>query len=92
MYDNVFKSVECPTDDVINDDDMLDGWFIQQNKEQEERRKEKEGEKVFDKFKGKDGQELFVVSGDKEEVNQIYNMNDNNSRNVIKSRNQIHYC
>ena len=88
MYDNVFKSVECPTDDVINDDDMLDGWFIQQSREQEERKKEKEGEKMFDKFKGKDGQELFVMSRDKQEVDQIYNMNDQNTRNVIKSRNQ----
>jgi len=88
MYDNVFKSVECPTDDVINDDDMLDGWFIQQRKEQEERRKEKERDKIFSKFKDKDGQELFVVSSDKEEVSQIYNMNDHSSRNIIKSRNQ----
>ena len=87
MYDNVFKSVECPTDDVVNDDDMLDGWFIQQHKEQEERRKEKEGDKMFSKFKDKDGQELFIVS-DREEINQIYNMNDDHSRNVIKSRNK----
>lgn len=28
MYDNVYEHSERPCDDIINDDDMLDGWYI----------------------------------------------------------------
>ena len=35
MYDNVQESHECPSEDVLNDDDLLDGWFIIQRKKQE---------------------------------------------------------
>ena len=30
MYDNVQESLDCPADDIMQDDDMLDGWFIHQ--------------------------------------------------------------
>lgn len=33
MYDNVYESTECPPDEVINDDDVLDGWFVKQRKD-----------------------------------------------------------
>ena len=58
MYDSVYKNTECPSDDVIQDDDMLDGWFIQQTKEQEERQKEKLSEDKLSHLKHGNGQEL----------------------------------
>lgn len=87
MYDNVYESAECPSDTVIKDDDMLDGWFLKQKKEREERQKEKSLEDKFGKFKQKDGQELFIMAG-KNDVQDVYNMNDMKSRNIIKSRNK----
>ena len=38
-------------------------------------------------LKNKDGQELFIVGG-KDDIEDIYNMNDHTSRNIIKSRNR----
>lgn len=35
IYDSVYKSAECPSDDIINDDDALDGWMIKQRRERE---------------------------------------------------------
>ena len=36
--------MDCPTDDVIKDDDLLDGWFVIQAKKREKDRLEKEFE------------------------------------------------
>jgi hypothetical protein len=47
MYDNVYESMECPPDEVIKDDDMLDGWFIQQHKDREKKLKEKSTDEKF---------------------------------------------
>ena len=87
MYDNVYESMDCPPDEVISDDDMLDGWFIKQSRERKEKQKEKSLEDKFGKFKDKDGQELFIAARP-EDVQDIYNMNDAKGRGVIKSRNK----
>lgn len=88
MYDSVYKNTECPSDDVIQDDDMLDGWFIQQTKEQEERQKEKLSEDKLSHLKHGNGQELFLVSNNQKDAESIYNMNNHQGRNIIKSRNK----
>ena len=85
MYDNVQESLEPPPENVINDDDMLDGWFIKQKKDREKEKQEKKGDELF-KGKGQDGQELFMVAGSRQEAGNIYDLNDNQSRNVIKNR------
>lgn len=41
MYDSVNKAHEPPDDKIINDDDMLDGWMIEQRKEYEREQKTK---------------------------------------------------
>ena len=46
MYDNVYEHPEKPTEQVIDDDDMLDGWFAKQRKQMEEDKQRKELEKV----------------------------------------------
>ena len=56
MYDNIQESMDCPTEDVINDDDMLDGWFIVQNRKREKDKKEKDvdlAEKIARQLFGK---------------------------------------
>jgi len=41
MYDSIQESVEPPEMDVIEDDDMLDGWLsIQHDQKRQERRKD----------------------------------------------------
>lgn len=42
MYDGVYESSERPDDEVIKDDDCLDGWFIHQDREFKKNKKQKE--------------------------------------------------
>ena len=83
MYDSVYKSMECPSEDIINDDDALDGWFIAQ---EEDRKKKKKEQSMDKKFGNQNGQEVFLIAKDKGEIEDIYNMNDPVSRDVIQGR------
>ena len=75
-YDNVWKHPECPTEDVVNDDDMLDGWAIIQRKKSGE-----QGKKEI--VPGDDGEsDLFLVAKNEEHRRKIDSMNDQQGREL----------
>ena len=78
---------ELGSDDVIKDDDMLDGWFIKQKRDREKKQKEQALDDKFGKFKDQDGQELFIATRP-EDVQDVYNMNDAKGKGTIRSRNK----
>lgn len=89
MYDSIAKHPDCPPNDVLEDDDLLDGWLIQEN-----RKKEKEQlTKQFDERLGKhgDSDEVYVVlQGDtqeekKAELERINALNDSRAK-IIKAQ------
>lgn len=87
MYDNIQESIECPDKEVIEDDDMLDGWFIVQSKKREKERSEKEFEESTKNEKIKNAPEVYVVAGnDAKRVNQINEMNDPMSKMIKQQR------
>jgi len=88
MYDNVYEHPEKPGDDIINDDDMLDGWFAKQRREAEQARKKKEIDDILgNKGVNKDGGgEMFVVANSAAEAAKIRGVNDIASRMKMKQR------
>ncbi len=92
MYDNVYESIDRPTDSVIEDDDMLDGWFINNRRDYEERIKQKEADIILGKKEGDSGKiknnagELFIIAESKEEVNNVMNLNNIGNKMKIKER------
>lgn len=86
MYDNVYESPECPPDEVINDDVLLDGWFLVQKEERKKRSKENMMDKMFGQ--GKDGDHVFMVADTPQQAKQILEMNDPQAMNVIRAREQ----
>lgn len=89
MYDNIQESLDCPESYVINDDDLLDGWFIAQNKKREREKREKEFEEETKNSKIKNSGEIFVMSKNAQDVDRINSMNDVNSHNIKKQRSQV---
>ena len=75
MYDNVQESQECPADDVIQDDDLLDGWFIIQRKKQEKERLVSEVDNMTSNDRIANSQEIFVFTDNKQEAENINNAN-----------------
>jgi hypothetical protein len=90
MYDNVYEHPDRPTDKIINDDDMLDGWFIKQQRDAEKDRKQKEVEALLG-TKGRahsDADETFVMAGSSDEAANVRGLNDLNAQMAVKQRDQ----
>lgn len=85
MYDNAYEHPECPSDNIIQDDDMFDGWMISVKRESEKDRTKRRTEKKFGNKLNKAG-EIFLMADSKEEAQNIYNLNNPMSRNIIKER------
>jgi hypothetical protein len=89
MYDSAYEHPECPPDSVFEDDDMFDGWMIVQKRENEKIRNKNRTEKVLEGKKLDKAGEVFIVANSKEEAENIYDLNDNNSRHIIKERESV---
>lgn len=85
MYDNIQESTECPTEDVIKDDDMLDGWFIIQRQNQEAEKTKIEMEKRTNS-KIANSDEILVMAGSNREASSIHGMNSVHADIVRKQR------
>ena len=76
MYDSAYKSVDVPPEYVIADDDLFDGWLINQRKEYE---KEKS------KSKSKSGKKQDI------EADEIYNFQNKVDKYQAKNMNRVDY-
>jgi hypothetical protein len=83
MYENAKQHPESPTEEIINDDDALDGWFLFQNKKAE---KEKKKNATLDKLgnKLKESDHVFIVGQDQQEIAEVYSLNDDKEREIAR--------
>jgi len=85
IYDNIKQHPDCPTDDIFNDDDRLDGWLILQRRERESELFKKEAEgKLSDKVSKSD--EIYLMAGTKEDARKIDSLNEPGPALVKKQR------
>lgn len=95
MYDSVYESIERPTNEVIEDDYMLDGWFVFQKRDYEKKIKQKEADELLGKKDDKKSNrannagEMFIVAQNKEEINKVMDLNDIGNRMKMKERTNI---
>lgn len=87
MYDNVQESMDCPQDDIIKDDDMLDGWFLTQGKKRDEERSKSEIDNLNPKVAG--SQEVYLMADSKEDRKRIDSLNSFESTVIKKQREQV---
>jgi len=88
VYDAVFDAYERPATEVINDDDLIDSWFVRQADKIDKQSKDKAiGEKTKP---GKPGgrQEQFIMA-DKEGAQEVYDMNNPLTKARIKSQQNL---
>lgn len=84
-YDNTYESMDVPPDYVIEDDDMLDGWFLVQKKEREEKKmKDNVDNNLSDKIGSAD--EVMIMAKDRDEAHRINNMNSVQAKAIKRNR------
>ena len=85
-YDNVRESPDAPPEDVIADDDMMDGWFILENEKREKEAKEKAAEGSIGNERINNSQEVMIVAKNTDHAQAIYESNDAQGRGIISQR------
>ena len=86
MYDNVYESPDSPAEDIIQDDDALDGWFIDQKNKNDEMKKESSAKTITNNEKIANSKQIYVVAQSPEEANHVYNMNTKEADDIRKQR------
>ena len=88
MYDNVQESMDAPPKEVIEDDNMLDGWFIVQDRKRESEKANKDLDSKLNE-KVSNSQEIMLMASNKAEAKKINSLNTTSSQVVKQKRNQL---
>ena len=90
LYKNILKHPECPTTDILEDDDLLDGWLISQSKQN--KKKTSYGSKIDS------SKEIFVMAQNQDHANEIYGGNSDEARAIqnvrmkqLKNNKSVHF-
>jgi len=93
MYDNAYSHPECPSDVVIEDDDMFDGWMIEEKRKADRERNTKTVDNTFGKLKG---DEIFLFPAidkkgkvSQEDIKKIEDLNTFEGKMIKKARNEV---
>lgn len=85
MYDRIYESPDCPPEEVIDDDDMLDGWLLIQRRQREVDKKKHELENMENKkIAGAD--EVFFVAETPQDAQKIDLLNDAQAMQIKKQK------
>jgi hypothetical protein len=85
MYDKIQEHPESPKDDIVADDDALDGWMLLQRQENEKQKKEKGVDNMLS-GKIKDSSEVFLMAGNKEQAQDIFALNSEQGLQTIQQK------
>jgi hypothetical protein len=84
VLDSVREHMEAPSEEIIKDDDALDGWILHQNQKNEQQKTKQLLDQKFNLSK-KNAGEVFVISQDKNERKAINDLNDVQTKKDIKN-------
>jgi hypothetical protein len=85
MYDKIHDSIDCPSDEIINDDDMLDGWLLIQKEKREKEKKKSELENVTNSKIG-NADDVFIMAETLSDAKNINLLNDHRGSKIKKQR------
>jgi hypothetical protein len=80
FYDNIHENSECPPQEVIDDNDLLDGWALLQN-----RKRNKDG----DKSDNVQGSEVFIMVENPDDVGRVESKNTFQSKMIKRQREAV---
>tara|TARA_Y100001937_G_C7120042_1_gene332118 strand:+ start:947 stop:2023 length:1077 start_codon:yes stop_codon:yes gene_type:complete len=82
IYDSIGESPEAPPEEVVEDNDMLDGWLILQHR----RRKSASKSQAANSSTKAKGDEVYLFADSQDDARRIYELNDRTSRGHIRQR------
>ncbi len=84
IYDSVHEAYERPSREIIDDDDLLDSWFIRQGEKNDKRTQNNTTSQPQ-----KSGRNEEFILADKEGAKRVYDMNNPGTRAQIRARQKL---
>jgi hypothetical protein len=84
MYDAASEHPECPPDNIIEDDDMFDGWMIKHRRDRDRQQKVDTMDDILGGKHG-DAHEVYIPAKTKQDIEQIEMLNDTEAK-IIKAQ------
>lgn len=82
LYDSIYEHPECPADEVLEDDDMLDGWLLEQGRQRKRQANTKRVENL-------QGQEVYLMAETEEDAREVISLNDDQARATLRARHTL---
>lgn len=82
IYDSIYDSPDSPQEEILKDDDMLDGWLILQHR----KRKAQQKSSTAENQANVKGDEVYLFADDNQDAQRIYELNDRAARGQIRQR------
>lgn len=86
LYDSIFQHPKCPSDEILEDDDCMDGFLIKDKREREKEKGEMEAEELIQNPKIKNAQEIYIVAETPEDLKRINNLNPESIKATKRQR------
>lgn len=86
MYENVASHPECPSEDIIDDDDMLDGWLIIQKRKRDQQAFEAKADSTIGNEAIRNSEEIYIIADNRDDAERIESLNDGSARHIKKQR------
>lgn len=89
IYDNVYQHPDCPGDEIIDDDDALDGFLIADKRKRDKEKGITAVDELITNEKIKNANEVFIVANTQEDAKKIYDLNEPMARGNIRKREKL---
>ena len=87
LYDNISEAHESPSDEVVEDDDAIDGWLITERRKRDKEQNKFKLDGFGDKHAGAD--EVYIMASSTQEAEEINNLNDERGKMIKKQRAKV---
>lgn len=84
MYDSVYEHPECPTENVIEDEDLLDGWMIFQKQKTEKMKNQQKFEDLHPNLKN--ANEVFLMADNSNAFEDIMSLNSTEAKHRLQTK------
>lgn len=86
MYDSIRDTQDCPPDELINDDDCLDGWLIIKKQERDAQNNQIAAAKLMKNDKIANANEVYLVAQSVDDAKKIDMLNSSSAKEIKKQR------
>lgn len=89
LYDNVYQHPDCPSEEILDDDDCLDGFLIADKRKRDKEKGIMAASDQITNPKIAGAAEVFLVAETPEDAMKIHNLNDEGAKRTISTRNKL---